>query len=705
MTTVDRRPYLTATDLTQDLLDEMSDNLNGKIEMVAHIKTPDGGTIYASDRHKYIGGQFYPALISNMPDINKTIGEWLVPGITFSSISLEVANVDGRFNNYLPAGDDYADWVGLDITILLGLDDIQSSYTTIFEGFVTEVAGMGRTTKTLVFEARDRNDTINSQIFPFSNFSNTVWPDIEDSLIGVMVPVIIGDWTINNVRTPAQVPSFVVNGADTSNPGVVNGTSPSGNIQVINNPIEGDTLTLDFSPIGGVSGAGVITFRADADNVNPLTEVLIGAGTVETRDALSIFLGQYSYAENRFTYTNTEAPVTSIDVVGVDTNDLLNSNTEFTESASNFTFVQVGSGVNRSNVQAKISDEDLVEFQSNNVYYKVDDNNYVLVPSSEIVNVNAGNNYFEIKQITDSLWVPTGEAANPLALYEFSPGDEFLVRVRGKDIGGAGYDNNIVAQAKHILEFYGGLAPSDFDSNWDTYRTKAAPPQSAISTFQSRVWVQDAQGVLEYALQLLEQVRLELFVDRKDLKLKLKSLHFEDFTPAPSYTLRNWDVVRDSLSIAISDTTVFNRLQADFDFNPSLGGNNFKTSMFKNQASIDATKEISKGVFFPNLVSRSVCDLQVIEILRLASSQFEVLDLKTTWRSLLLDMGQDIKFDVKIGSTLFDGVVCTIRDIGYSSNGVVTLKLWSYQMTPFPGYEPGNPGTVGGYNALIQEEI
>jgi len=578
MTTVDRRPYLTATDLTQDLLDEMADNLNGKIEMVAHIKTPDGGTIYVSDRHKYVGGQFYTALIQNMPLISKTIGEWLVPGITFSAISLEVSNVDGRFNNYLPAGDDYLNWVGLDVTILIGIDDIASSYKTIFEGFITEVGGMGRTTKTLNFTARDRYDTINES-FPTVTFSNSEYPFIEDSLIGTLKPMILGNWTQFNNRTPAQIPAFVVNGADP-------------NVQ--------------------------------------------------------------------------DAP--------------------------------------RNNVKLVISETVNQFFINGGCYYKVDDNNYALVPSTEIVNVNGDKNYFEVLQDTAVEWFPTGDEAIPFGPYEYSSGDEFLVQVVGVDIGGVGFDDNIVAQAKHILLTYTPLVPADFDANWETYRTKAAPAQSAISTFISRVWVQDAQGALEYALQLLEQVRLELFIERENLNVKLKSLHFEDFAASPSYTLKNWDVARDSLSIAISDTTVFNRLQGDFDFNPSLDGNNFKTSIFRNQASIDATKPIAKGVFFPNLVDRTVCNLQITEILRLASSQFEVLDLQVTWRSLLLDIGQDVKFDVKIGSSLFDNVVCTVRDIGYSPSGVVTLKLWSYQMTPFPGYVPGYPGTVGGYDAVILEE-
>lgn len=577
MTTADRRPWESATDLTQDLLDEMADNLNGNIEMVAEIQAPDGSIIYTSDRHKYIGGQFYPALIQNMPEIQKTIGEWLVPGLTFSSISLEISNVDGRFNQFLPAGADFSDWVGLDLIIKIGLGEISASYKTVFEGFITEVAGFGRTTKSLNFTARDRYDTINT-LFPSATFSNATYPKIEDSVIGVNIPVIWGDWTTENNRIPAQIPATNVNGAD------------------------------------------------------PLV-----------------------------------------------------------------------SGFPRLNVQFVISANVNQSFDDTEVYYKASDSEYVQVPSSEIVNVNGDNNYFEIKQ-ESAVWFPTGDLTTPFAVYEFSAGDEFLVRVNGKAIGGAGYDENIVAIAKDILTTYGGLTAPDFDPTWETYRLKAAPVQSAISTFQARAFVQDAVGALEYALQLLEQVRLELFIERETLTIKLNALHFEDFNPTPAHTLRNWDIQRGSLAIATSDTTIFNRLQADFDFNPHLDGNNFKSAFFRNQDSIDATKEIGKGIFFPNLVDRTVVENQMIEILRLASSAFEVLDLIVTWRSLLLDVGDDIGFDVDIGSTVFDNVICSIRDLGYSANGAVKLKLWSYQMTPFTGYEPGNPGTVGGYNATITEE-
>ena len=68
------------------------------------------------------------------------------------------------------------------------------------------------------------------------------------------------------------------------------------------------------------------------------------------------------------------------------------------------------------------------------------------------------------------------------------------------------------------------------------------------------------------------------------------------------------------------------------------------------------------------------------------------------------DIGNFIRFNVNIGSANFDDVRCMIRELGYTSQGRVPLKIWSLQMTPYPGYEPGNAGTVGGYNAEITEE-
>ena len=120
------------------------------------------------------------------------------------------------------------------------------------------------------------------------------------------------------------------------------GTRPAGNVQVSTNPSDTDTLTLDYSPIDGITGTSVITFKTVV--VDPVTEVLIGASAADTRDNLLAFLGTLAYGLGRVSYATSEAPASSIDVVGLDANDLLNATTEFTESGANFTFVQVGTG-------------------------------------------------------------------------------------------------------------------------------------------------------------------------------------------------------------------------------------------------------------------------------------------------------------------------------------------------------------------------
>ena len=570
MTTKDRRPYLTSTVLDQPFLDESQDNLECRLEMVVDIEAPDGSIIKASDRNKYVGGTFYEALLE-FPPIRKTIGEWLEPVLEFSTLRLELSNVDGRFNRFLPAGADYEDWIDNQVTVRYGLRDVESTYTTIFEGFVTEVAGFGRTQKTISILARDRYDQIN-RTFPVRVFRNDDFPFIEDANIGTGIPIIYGDWT-HNLRNSAMVPAFAVNGAD-----------------------------------------------PNVDGTNDPT---------------------------------------------------------------------------RNDVQFVVSDT--INKTSGDVYFKSGDV-FTQVPATEY-SWTADNNAFVLAQ-NGASWVVDDEGNT--SQYQYTSGDSFVVTVVGKNLDP--YTENAVEIAKDILKDFGNLTDSDFDSNWNTFRDKSSPSQSAISSFRARAWISEPQQALEYSLQILEQIRLEVFVERTTRKLKINSLHFEDWDASPAYRLKNWDLGQNTLKMSIDDSTTFNRAQADFNFSPDLNQNSFKTSIYKNQASIDATKPVSKLITFPNLTENSVVVDQVSEILKLSSSMFEILDMDVTWRSILKDIGDFIVFDVSIGSTIFSEVNCMIRDLGYTSQGKVPLKIWSLQMTPYPGYEPGNPGTVGGYNATIEEE-
>jgi hypothetical protein len=227
MSSRDRRSYLTATVLDQDLLDDCADNFETRIEMVVDIEKPDGGFIYASDRNKYVGDTFYEALLQ-FPVISRTVGEWLSPTLQFSTINLEISNADGRFNKYLPGGNSYNAFIGRTVEVKIGLAEQASTYQTIFRGRITEVGGFSRGTYSVTFIARDNYETLNVS-FPKTTLSRSVYPDLDDSTSGQVLPVIYGDWTTELDPDPAVIPVYILNGASTN---VLGGTRDNLQIRI-----------------------------------------------------------------------------------------------------------------------------------------------------------------------------------------------------------------------------------------------------------------------------------------------------------------------------------------------------------------------------------------------------------------------------------------------------------------------------------------
>lgn len=651
----DRQSYLTATVLDQSLLDFCHDNLENRLEMAVDIETPDG-VIHASDRNKYVGSTFYEALL-NFPVIGRTVGEWLSPELQFSTLTLELSNVDGRYNKYLPSGPSFAGWVGKSVTVRMGLAEVESTYTTIFKGTVTDIGGFKRSTKSITVIARDRYDQINSN-FPTTAFTEAAYPKIEVKNIGVLLPVIYGDFTVATDPNPASVPAFVVNGNDpfvTFKDKAFDADAGTDTLTAVNHD-------LDDSDVVQVSSSGTLP----APLLTGTDYYVVNAGSDD------------------FQLSATPAgPPINLTTAGTGDHKLI-----ATPLAAH------------ENVKFRISENDLLSFDAANVYLKRGDL-YILVPPGEVTAVGAGNKTFEVFQNTGTLWIP--QETGPDVAYLFDANDTFWVRVKGKDLGA--YSDNVVSQAKDLLKTYGGLVDGDFDGNWVTYRDKAAPAESAIATFKSRVWVQEAKQVLTYVLSMFEQFRLEAFIDR-NLLVKINSLHFDDFVAAPTFDVRNWDVGRDTFKTTIDERNNFNRAQGFYNFLPDVNENSLKTPILKNQAAIDQiSKQISKEVDFPNIYDEATVKLQLGEILKLASATLETVEAQLTWRSLLKDIGEFVAIDVKIGSSVFEGVPAMVRDIGYDPAGLkIPVKLWSMMMVPFPGYTPGYAGTVGGYSATIIEE-
>lgn len=568
MGSVDRREYLTATVIDQGFLDRSQDALENKLELIVEIDSPDG-TIYASDRNKYVGGRFYECL-TEFPLVKRSLGSWLSPVVEFSTLTISLGNVDGRFNKYLPGGASFQGWIGRSVTIKIGLRDVEETYIDVFKGTVTDIGGFSRDRQKITFIARDNFDIVDVK-FPSLNLTRVSFPHLEDRYVGRMAPYILGDWTVN-----------------------------------LSNPF----AAIPVTPLNGVK-----------------EEVLTGHEQLHC--AISV-------------------------------------------------------NVNR-------------EFDADHVYLRKGDDYYNFNAADIIINEN--KNAFLIRQANSG-----GVTEFDGEKYVYRGGDSIYCRVKGKAIDG-GYHDNIVWHARDLLTTYGGISSGQFDANWTTYRDKSMPAQSNISDFKSRVWLQEPESVIQYAVSLLAQVRLEMFVSR-DQKFKLNSMHFEDFISSPSFKLKNWDCEEGRMVPKLDETNVWNRARGIYAFDPLLNDSAMSTPTFKNQAAISqAEKDIPRNVVFPNFYRENDVILNLKEMIKLASAYSEQIELTLTSRSFLRDLGDFVLLNIEMGSIRIENVPAMFREIGYDPRGLrIPSKLWSFQLVPSPGWEPGYSGIVGGYDATIIQE-
>jgi hypothetical protein len=650
MSSANRKPYETATTLDQTTLDAASDNLVNQLETIVEISAPDGSVIRGSDRNKYVGEHFYEAL-TNFPVFGRTIGDWLGAGIVFSEIELEFSNADGRYNRFLPQGANFAGWVGRSVLVKVGLREVAASYRTIFKGEVSSEAGFGRTTKSIKIKARDSLDRLADSI-PTLVFSDVSHPDATEELWGKHVPVVYGDWTTNISPGGASVPGLVTNGRDI----FVNGEE----IQVT---------------IGVSSPAVCVNQNHRLKNGQKIE--LATSGTLPA----GLFPGDFfvrNVTANTFNLSVTAGGALS----------------NATAAGSGNHNVKKSALEPFSNVKCTVSVNDLSVFDTANVFL-FRENNFFRIPQALIVNIGSGNRIFEVQQNSPSFQI---EAQN----WNYKTGDLIFVRCKGKPL--SGFEENAAWIARDLLLTFGGLASGDFSSAWATYRSKSSPAESAVSSLKARVWLQEATPLMDYVISLLEQVRLEVFVN-KDLAVDLRSLHLDEaFSDALS--IRNWDVAKDSFQPALDSRNYFNRVRAAFGYLPNLQTQAFITPYFRNGDAItQAGRTTTKLLQFPNLHLQADVVLQTKEILKLASAYREVISVDLTTRAFLLDVGDFVRVNVTIGSSQFENVPAQVRQISYDSAGPrIKATLWSFQMIPRQGWAPSFPGIVGGQTATITQE-
>ena len=655
MSSSNRKPYQTATSISQALLDAAGDNLSNQIELIVDIEAPDGSIIRASDRNKYVGEHFYEAL-TNFPSVTRTIGDFLGQGIVFSEMTFELSNADGRYNRFLPGGDNFAGWIGRSVTVSIGLKDVDSSYVAIFRGAVTEEGGFSRSVKSITIKARDSLEKINVS-FPPDVFTQSAYPKAVDDLWGSTIPLIYGDWTQSILPGLASVPAKAINGADI----FVNGEQLTVSVTLSPNP----STPVVFTALNHRLDIGD---HIDIHSDNPgFPNSLIGT----------------HYVVNATTNEFTVGPNGGPAIV------------QQTGSVTGNHYVIKHANDGFENLKCVISSNANTFFDTNQVWLKRSEQ-YYKIPLSIITNVNANKNYFEVIQNTSAFQIDSVK-------WFYQTSDEIFVRVKGKNLNT--YSDNMVAIAEDILKTYAGVVSGDLDSSWTTFKNKSSPASGAVSTVKARAWIGEPQNALEYAVSLLEQVRLELFFNRQQ-KIDLSTLHWDEFQSTSSFVVRNWDIEKDTFVPQIDDRNNFNRMRAVYAFLPDMNENAFSTRYYKNQAAINqAGKTITKVLVYPNLYIESDVITQAMETLKITSGYREIVTLSLTNRAILKDIGDWLLLDIQVGSSTFSGVPCQIRDISYSPDGLkLPVKLWSFAMLPFGSWNPGYTGIVGGASATITAE-
>lgn len=408
-----RRQFAGATQITQALLDACQDNLLNGLEAIIEIEAPDGSLIRASDRNKYVGQHFYEAL-TNFPAVKRTVGDWLGGGLVFSEIDLEISNVDGRFNKYLPGGSRFGTWVNRRVVLKVGLSDKAESYTTVFSGQITKEGGFSRSTKSISIKARNDFERLNAS-FPTKVFTQEGYFDADESLWGKPIPLVYGDWTVDVTAPFASLPALVINGA---------------NIFVNNEQLKVDIVTDQ----GAALFVSKLHRLVDGNHVDLVT----------TNDSKEM-QGQYyvtNASEDSFRLSSTEGGG-AIQVAG---------------AAQDYS-VQRASHIARRKVKALIADNamsflgDVYLFRQE-YYYKI--------PTS-VYSVNGEKNQIEIDQdnpdfkINGAHWV-------------YNKSDQFFVLAKGKTLPNNGL-SNMVAISQDLLNTFGG-GVIDYDSAWASYLTK-----------------------------------------------------------------------------------------------------------------------------------------------------------------------------------------------------------------------------------------
>lgn len=132
----------------------------------------------------YYGGNYYPPLLKNVPNIKKSIDKLFFGLLKYVKASVTLINSNGEFDDWRDQ-----DLFGQPSRILVGnIDDNYTDFQSVFEGFVSDDS---RTFDEFKIKIEDPRRAL-SQPVATNKLNQTDWPDLKDTNVNKVKPVAYG---------------------------------------------------------------------------------------------------------------------------------------------------------------------------------------------------------------------------------------------------------------------------------------------------------------------------------------------------------------------------------------------------------------------------------------------------------------------------------------------------------------------------------
>lgn len=191
-----------------------------ELNWICDIMIDSDTTFRVSNRNIYVEDgdgkpRFYESRVKKSPSITVGLGEWLSENFEVGSVKLTINNRDGYFNDWLPQGEKYTQWIGTKVSIKVGYGEKLSNYYAVFQGVVADKKGLSTTLEDIVLQVYESLSSDDTSI-PTQTFDSSSSPDIQTDVIGKSIPIVYGDWdSSDSVEYYGEIPAYCVNALNT----------------------------------------------------------------------------------------------------------------------------------------------------------------------------------------------------------------------------------------------------------------------------------------------------------------------------------------------------------------------------------------------------------------------------------------------------------------------------------------------------------